>query len=107
MQLAAANVDPDSADYQVVQKELTALEAKLPKTPQQETAQGQGQQTAPTQLQEPSPLPSPLPGGPIELPSEETSTNGGSTSPAPTKEQNTGEGQTQESTPPTTGSSEE
>lgn len=77
MQSTLSNIEPDSADYQIAQEELLALEKLLPQT--QETAAEPTQpvdETAPNNLQEPAPLPSPLPGGPIEIPEEEeTGTN--------------------------------
>ena len=61
-----ANIEPDSAEYEQVQQELLLLEAKLPKV---EAADGQATlDNESSTLQQPAPLPSPLPGGPIELP---------------------------------------
>ena len=65
-----ANIEPSSADYEQVQRELLILEEKLPQAPQQQLDSQALQQNTQSQLQQPASLPSPLPGGPIELPQE-------------------------------------
>lgn len=61
-----ANIEPDSVEYEQVQQELLVLEEKLPKI---EAADSQAVlESESSTLQQPAPLPSPLPGGPIELP---------------------------------------
>jgi tetratricopeptide (TPR) repeat protein len=69
MTQALANIDQDSTDYEQAQKELLVLEQKLPKAPQQE-ADGQIINDTKSQLQQPASLPSPLPGGLIDIPQE-------------------------------------
>ncbi|MBU2543674.1 tetratricopeptide repeat protein [Patescibacteria group bacterium] len=65
-----ANIEPDSDDYERAQQELLLLEQKLPKTPQQQAGSQAQEQPGQYDLQQPAPLPKPLPGGPIELPQE-------------------------------------
>lgn len=70
MQQVIINLDTASADFSTASSELEALKARLPApTPTPEAAAN----GAPSELTEPSPLPSPLPGGPIILPEETTS----------------------------------
>lgn len=60
-------LDPSTTDYAQAVAELETMKAKLPKatpTPAPEP----NIPSATTELTEPSPLPSPLPGGPLELP---------------------------------------
>ena len=70
MTQALANLDPESPDYQTAQNQLIELEKKLPQAPAQQPAEVPAQQPGQSQLQEPAPLASPLPGGPVELPVE-------------------------------------
>lgn len=63
MQQVVGNLDPNLPDYQTALTELKSLESKLP-IQETETQDAEDQQV----LSEPDPLPSPLPGGPIELP---------------------------------------
>ena len=67
MTQALTSLEPDSPDYQKAQNELLVLESKLPQDPQQQPAVIQPQQPGESQLQQPAPLPSPLPGGPVDL----------------------------------------
>jgi len=69
MQKVLEFLSPESPDYAVAQNELTSLQSKLPKG----TQTGEAEVTTPsgTDLSEPGDLPSPLPGGPIDLPEEE------------------------------------
>ena len=70
MQQTIASLEVDSPDIETATSELSALEAKLPapKTPQSKEVEANT--PAPT-ISEPDPLPSPIPGGPIEIPTEE------------------------------------
>jgi tetratricopeptide (TPR) repeat protein len=68
MTQALANIDPNSPDYQKAQNELLVLEKKLPQAPEQQPAEIITEQPEKSQLQQPAPLPSPLPGGPVDLP---------------------------------------
>jgi len=68
MTQALANLEPDSPDYQTAQNQLLELERKLPQAPAQQPAEVAPQQPGESQLQQPAPLSSPLPGGPVELP---------------------------------------
>lgn len=82
-----AQLDPDSAEYAQAQKELLNLEKKLPQTPPPTTQKGTStnstnstnntyQKEQPAIIKQPSPLPSPLPGGLLNLPEVNTlSTN--------------------------------
>jgi len=66
MQKVVANLDPNGSDYTSALSELDALKAKLPEptpTPSPSTIND----LPSTDLTTPSPLPSPLPGGPISL----------------------------------------
>lgn len=63
MQQVIANLDTSSPDYTTASNELETLKAKLPAPTPEPKSSG-----VPTELTEPSPLPSPLPGGPIILP---------------------------------------
>lgn len=69
LQLALVKIDPASEDYQRAQQELLTLEAKLPQTKTQDN-QAITESTpdnAQTRLQSPTSLPSPLPGGLLDL----------------------------------------
>lgn len=81
MQQVVALIDKNSTDYATAQQELEALKDKLPKQTQ-DTTQSTPVEPAPSELSEPSPLPSPLPGGPILLP-EDLSSPQPSSSPTP------------------------
>jgi tetratricopeptide (TPR) repeat protein len=70
MTQALANLEPDSTDYLQAQNALLDLEAKLPQAPEQQPIELDPQQPAQSILQQPAPLPSPLPGGPVDLPEE-------------------------------------
>lgn len=72
MTQAIANIDPDSADYNRAQEELLALEKMLPQDPAQLPANTEhaSAQPKPSNLKQPAPLPTPLPGGLIEIPEE-------------------------------------
>lgn len=67
MTQALANLEPDSPDYQTAQNQLIELEKKLPQAPAQQPAEVAPQQPGQSQLQQPAPLPSPLPGGPVDI----------------------------------------
>ncbi len=73
MTQALANIeDNQSPDYQRAENELFSLETMLPQDPTQQPAQlPPTQEEEPAQLQQPAPLPSPLPGGPVDLPEAE------------------------------------
>lgn len=81
MQTVVGLIDPTSSDYQTAVTELEELRAKLPadtSTPTETNGQS-------GEISEPSPLPSPIEGGPIVLPDEEESSPAPSaTSPSPT-----------------------
>lgn len=72
LQKSISLLGPDSLDLGKANSELSALQAKIPKpTPKSEpespnTPKGELDQSA--SITTPSPLPSPLPGGPVELP---------------------------------------
>ena len=69
MQSAVTYLDPTSLDYATAVSELETLRTKLPKAP--DTTQTPDIDESPAgDLTDPSPLPSPLPGGPIILPEE-------------------------------------
>ncbi len=70
MQLVLANLQPDSADYQLAQEELLSLEDLLPQTQEANSNQTNkpDAQIQKGELEEPLPLPTPLPGGPLDLP---------------------------------------
>ena len=74
MQQVIANLDSNSPDYNLAKEELKKIEAKLPKQTQNPQPNTQNQKPKSSQLAQPSPLPSPLPNGPIQLPQESTST---------------------------------
>ena len=64
MQKAISLLGPDNGDLARANAELDDIKAKLPKsTPAPEPTDNEA-----TTLTEPSPLPSPLDGGPIDLP---------------------------------------
>ncbi len=63
-----AYIDSESVDYQQVQQELLDLEKKLPTDPQPPFDQNQIEPETTSDLKQPLPLPSPLPGGLIEIP---------------------------------------
>lgn len=61
-------INPESPDFSSAQTELEELRAKLPSTTTPiETDSGLAKAS---ELTEPSPLPSPLPGGPVDLPTQ-------------------------------------
>lgn len=65
MQKVVANLDPSSSEYASALAELETLKSKLPKTPTNPT-----EPSTTGELSTPSPLPSPLPGGPVSLPND-------------------------------------
>jgi predicted Zn-dependent protease len=68
MQQAVNYLDDTTSEYAKAMSELDALKSKLPSTPSTTpTPPVDSTQDAQPQLSEPSPLPSPLPGGPIEV----------------------------------------
>ena len=74
MTQAVAYTTPDSADFQKAQGELDVLKAKLPRS-EAKTPSGAAGEVGSTTLSEPSPLPSPIDGGPIELPADSPAPN--------------------------------
>ena len=91
------HIEPDSPDYQKAQNELLILEAKLPQDPQQPT-EIEPQQPGESQLLQPAPLPSPLSGGPVELPAESIQLD---PAPNPALTEPTATAQPEETTSPT------
>lgn len=71
MQQVVAYTNPESSDYQKAVAELEVLKTKLPKTTKQPETPKQIE-AQPSELVTPSPLPSPISGGPIEIPVTET-----------------------------------
>lgn len=83
MQQVIATLPKDAPDYEKALTELSDLQAKLPNEEQQVQEPVTAEED--TTLTEPSPLPSPLPGGPITLPEENPSPSPESSSnPSPT-----------------------
>ena len=72
MQKVVALLDPTTTDYATATQELDSLEARLPATSSATLVETPSDETTP-EISEPSPLPSPLPGGPIILPEDEQS----------------------------------
>lgn len=71
MQRAIASLNPDSQDLSTATAELAKLKSQLP-TPSPSPSPTSSPSASPQIIYEPSPLPSPLAGGPIELPKEST-----------------------------------
>jgi len=75
MQQTIASLDVDSPDLNTATQELSALEAKLPRSEAKTPNEATNEVKQPPTISEPSPLPSPLPGGPINLESTPSATN--------------------------------
>lgn len=69
MQKVVANLDPSSSEYASALSELETLKTKLPKTTPA-PSESPKPSSSPSAISTPTPLPSPISGGPLELPAD-------------------------------------
>lgn len=75
MQKAISLLGPDNADLARANSELDAIKAKLPRSEAKTPSEAEPSEVESSQLSKPSPLPTPLDGGPIELPADGSTPN--------------------------------